>query len=101
MEFVHIGWCKDATHDKVWGILLLESNVDGHNYFNKYASFWGRRGGKLQTKIFESSSWQAREMFDAKLKKGYSSVNKNRLDTVYPEFQRDLERTALWAILKA
>lgn len=100
MEYVHIGWCKEANHDKVWGILLLESDVDSHGV-NKYASFWGRRGGKLQTKIFETFSWHAREMFEAKLKKGYSSVNKNRLDTVYPEFQRDLERTALWAILKA
>jgi len=28
------------------------------------------------------------------------SINKDRLDTVYPEFEADLEKTAMWAMLK-
>jgi hypothetical protein len=39
-------------------------------------------------------------MFRKKLKKGYQQVDKNELDKVYPEFEDDLEKTAVMAILK-
>ena len=49
--------------------------------------------------LFNGSSYDAEKMFDKKLKKGYESVDKRRLDEVYPEFEQDLEKTAIWAML--
>ena len=55
MKFVHIGWCKEGIHDKVWGIILLAEDVQVSPAWpfktNKYVTFWGRRGSKLQTKL--------------------------------------------------
>lgn len=105
MKYVHIGWCHEDNHDKVWGIILIAENVPlsdaWHFPTNKYVTFWGRRGKKLQTKLWNGSSYDSEEMFRKKLKKGYESVKKNRLDEVYPEFEQDLEKTAVWAMLSA
>ena len=103
MQYAHIGWCHEDNHDKVWGIILLAENVPVSDAWpsitNKYVSFWGRRGKKLQTKQFDGSNYDAEKMFDKKLKKGYQAVDKQRLDEVYPEFEQDLEKTAVWAML--
>jgi hypothetical protein len=106
MKYKHIGWCKDekTNTDKVWGIILLAEDVPvstaWHFNTNKYVTFWGRRGAKLQTKLWNGSDWDAREMFMKKQNKGYQSVDKDELDEVYPEFQQDLEKTAFWATFK-
>lgn len=106
MKYEHIGWCKEGVHDKVWGVILLQENVPSDKQFwgwsgiNKYITFWGRRGAKLQTKLVEDSAYSVSEMFRKKLNKGYKEVDKNELDDVYPEFQQDLEKTAIWATLK-
>jgi hypothetical protein len=100
IEYKFIGWCKEGAHDKVWGVILLHEDTRPYHFLNKYLTFWGRRGAKLQTKIVEDSSINIREMFRKKLKKGYQQVDKNELDKVYPEFEDDLEKTAVMAILK-
>lgn len=103
MEFEHIGWMKSGTSDKVWGMIRLRSNIDDWHILiqrHSFVTFWGRRGAKLQTKLVECSEFQAMEMFEKKLHKGYQSVDKNKLDEVYPEFRSDLEKTAIWASLK-
>jgi len=106
MKYEHIGWCKEGSHDKVWGVILLQENVDSEKQFwgwggiNKYVTFWGRRGAKLQTKLVEDSAYKVSEMFRKKLNKGYEEVDKHGLDEVYPEFESDLEKTAIWATLK-
>jgi hypothetical protein len=101
MKFEHIGWCKEGIHDKVWGIILLEEYDTGWPIrSNKYLTFWGRRGAKLQTKLVTCSSYDASEMFNKKIKRGYDRVDKNKLDSVYPDFQSDLEKTAIWETLK-
>jgi predicted DNA-binding WGR domain protein len=41
------------------------------------------------------------KLIDAKRNKGYKEVNKTDLDRVYPEFEQDLEQTAVWAMLSA
>lgn len=64
-------------------------------------TFWGRRGKALQTKIWEGSVWDVDGMKRKKLNKGYQEVDKQRLDEVYPEFEQDLEKTAVWAMLGA
>lgn len=104
MNYVFIGWCKEDNHDKVWGIIQLALDVTGEgggHYWakNRYVSFWGRRGAKLQTKVFECEAYHANTMFKAKEKKGYKSIDRSELDKVYPEFQDDLEKTAVWAML--
>jgi hypothetical protein len=101
MKFEHIGWCKEGIHDKVWGIILLEEyDIGWPIRNNKYLTFWGRRGAKLQTKLVTCSSYDASEMFNKKIKRGYDRVDKNKLDSVYPDFQSDLEKTAIWETLK-
>lgn len=101
MQIVHVGWCRDGVHDKVWGVILLSQQADNSYRYGKYATFWGRRGGKLQTKIFDGWAYGVEEMFDKKLKKGYTKINPKELNRVYPEFREDLEKTAVWAILSS
>lgn len=104
MKYEHIGWCKEDNHDKVWGIILLAENVQHSEAWpfmtNKYVTFWGRRGKKLQTKAWSGSAQNAIKMFLKKQDKGYQSVEIDELHRVYPEFQSDLEKTAVWEILK-
>lgn len=92
MKIEHIGWCQEDKHDKVWGIIRLH-DLD-------CVTFWGRRGAKLQTKIVKVSRWEAEDMFRKKQYKGYNRIEEYELDEVYPEFQKDLEKTAFWATLK-
>ena len=99
MKYEHIGWMQEGKSDKVWGMILLQDSGNW-NSDNKYVSFWGRRGAKLQTKIVECNRYDAITMFQKKRNKGYQEVDKNRLDEVYPEFQSDLEKTAFWAAFK-
>lgn len=106
MKYKHIGWCKDekTNADKVWGVILLAEDVPvsdaWHFKSNKYVTFWGRRGAKLQTKLWSGTDWQADDLFRKKVNKGYEEIEEYQLDEVYPEFQQDLEKTAFWATFK-
>ena len=106
MKYKHIAWCKDekTNSDKVWGVILLAEDVPvsdaWHFNTNKYVTFWGRRGAKLQTKLWNGNDWDAKEMFLKKQNKGYDSIEVDELNEVYPEFQQDLEKTAFWATFK-
>ena len=114
MRYAHIGWCQEGTHDKVWGVICLEEIVyatfdPGYGYINstpgKYLIFWGRRGKKLQTKLAHHNRYWLNDyvenLFSKKLNKGYRKIDKSELDTVYPEFEQDLEKTAIWATLRS
>jgi hypothetical protein len=105
MNYEHILWCHEDSHDKVWGMICIaEVNIvyEGSRVNTyKYVTFWGRRGKKLQTKIADVLFMDAEQQRDRKLKKGYKIVSKLELDKVYPEFQQDLEKTAFWATLRA
>ncbi len=99
IEYKFIGWCKDEKQnkDKIWGVIKLT----GGNWDGDYVSFWGRRGKKLQTKIHKDEvDWQMQRLADKKEESGYKSIDRSQLETVYPEFQVDLEKTAFWALLK-
>jgi predicted DNA-binding WGR domain protein len=99
IEYTFIGWCKDeeTNADKVWGIMKLS----GGRWDGNYVSFWGRRGKKLQTKIHkDQAAWDMERLADKKANKGYTGINRDKLDTVYPEFQADLEKTAFWNMFK-
>ena len=104
INYKFIGWCHEDKHDKVWGVIDLgESEPSDEQGFGgwarKYVTFWGRRGKKLQTKISVEHYNIVENLIDKKRAKGYTRVDRNHLDTVYPEFQDDLEKTAVWALL--
>lgn len=97
MRYKFIGWCREGTSDKVWGVIPLREE----NWQGKYVIFWGRRGKKLQTKILEDSTWGINDKIDSKKERGYVEVDTTRLNELYPEFESDLSKTAMWAMLKA
>jgi predicted DNA-binding WGR domain protein len=105
MKYLHVGWCRTGTHDKVWGVICVAEDVrisDAWPYNgNKYVTFWGRRGTKLQTKMVNGRDWEMDDLFRKKKKNGYREIDPQHLNTVYPEFEQDLEKTAFWAALKA
>lgn len=99
MKYSFIGWCRDeeTNSDKVWGIIKLSGNA----YRGSYVSFWGRRGKKLQTKIHkDQDDWTMFCMAEKKEEKGYQKINEHKLSTVYPDFEKDLQKTAVWSILR-
>lgn len=93
MNFLFIGWKKEGTADKVWGVIKLEDKPYG-----KCVRFWGRRGKKLST-MSDVANWELDDLIQKKWKDGYNKVDKTKLDEVYPEFQADLEKTAFWAAM--
>ena len=102
-KFKFIGWCNENGHDKVWGVILLEapSSVSTWNGStqSKCVTFWGRRGAKLQTKL-RVDDWELYKLIESKKDKGYIDVDETKLNEVYPEFEKDLSKTAFWASFK-
>ena len=105
MNYHWVGHCNDGTSDKIWGMICLNGNDhEAANYPYRgcnYVAFWGRRGKKLQTKIYNNISfYTADKLCDKKQDNGYKTINPTRLGEVYPGFEHDLETTTMWAMLK-
>jgi len=102
MNYEWIGWCKEDNHDKVWGVIILERDINKYVYDpnHQIVTFWGRRGKKLMTKVSTESQRNINKLIDSKSKKGYNSVSLENLNKVYPEFETDLQQTAFWSTLK-
>jgi predicted DNA-binding WGR domain protein len=96
MDYKFIGWNTTDGADKVWGAIYME---DRTNIRPKVLIFWGRRGKKLQTKM-DHEGWDLDKLIREKTQKGYNQIDNRHLKTVYPEFQNDLEKTTMWALLK-
>jgi len=96
MKYKFIGWNNRDGADKVWGVIYIE---DRTRIRPKVLIFWGRRGKKLQTKI-DREGWDLDKLIREKSEKGYKIIGNYELETVYPEFQNDLEKTTMWALLK-
>jgi len=96
MDYKFIGWNNTDGADKVWGAIYME---DRTNFRPKVLIFWGRRGRKLQTKI-DREGWYLDDLIRVKQNKGYKRILDYELKTVYPEFETDLEKTTMWALLK-
>ena len=96
MDYKFIGWNNHDGADKVWGVIYIE---DRTGIRPKVLIFWGRRGKKLQTKI-DREGWDLDKLIREKSEKGYKIIGNYELETVYPEFQNDLEKTTMWALLK-
>ncbi len=100
LNYYWIGHCKEGTSDKVWGMIrLTDHGRYPEDAPQDYVAFWGRRGKKLQTKIHRGI-WisEASKLCDKKIENGYNNVY--NLEDVYPEFEQDLEKTAVWSLLK-
>lgn len=98
MNYRWIGHCYDPqeNHDKVWGAIYLDNPI---TWGCRVLTFWGRRGKKLQTKLANNNR-DLDKLINSKENKGYKGIHKDRLDEVYPEFESDLEKTAMWEMLK-
>jgi hypothetical protein len=103
INYKFIGWCKEDNHDKVWVAIMLSDSPDAKNYSwgrCKWVTSWGRRGKKLQSKIFDGPIGELYKVKVSKIRKGYRDISPESLNHVYPEFQSDLEKTAIWSLLK-
>jgi len=104
MNYHWIGHCREGTSDKVWGMIRLSGEDDDLQFGrrrNNYVAFWGRRGKRLQTKIYEGiDQFEATKLCEKKQYRGYNTINTDHLDQVYPEFENDLQSTTVWALLK-
>lgn len=103
MDYEFIGWCRDEdkNQDKVWIVLDLSAGDVNWSHVRTYATVWGRRGKKLQHKVVHITGYEMDTLIRRKRDKGYNRVIKTDLDRVYPEFEQDLEQTAVWAMLSA
>ena len=99
LEYKFIGWCQTGTSDKVWGVIPLQS--PDPLKIGKYVIFWGRRGKKLQSKIYEDYTWGIVDKIEGKIERGYVKIDTTRLNELYPEFEEDLSKTAMWAMLQS
>lgn len=101
LKFEFIGWCHEDNHDKVWAALLLTPDDRKMHSWDtvKYVTIWGARGKKLQHKVGEGRHHDLTKLVDTKVSKGYERVSRHKLDQVYPEFENDLQSTAVWAML--
>ena len=96
MKYAYIGWCKEGKHDKVYVVIELSD----YNYFGKNGKIlciWGRRGGKLSSKMLTSDKSETEDLINSKKKKGYTTIfSENDLEKIYPEFKSDLEKVYIW-----
>lgn len=105
MHYKWIGWCNEDNHDKVWGVILLKEPLDIRNgnwgwTHERCVIFWGRRGKKLQTQM-SVDDYALYKKIQEKEKRGYVAIQPNKLHMVYPEFESDLEKTTVYAILSS
>lgn len=90
-----VGWVQDEenNHDKVWGIRYLGSSNE--YYRSHFLVFWGRRGKRLQKKVQQFSLHEATSLINKKAKGArnkppYIRIPNDDLNSVYPEFEREL-----------
>jgi hypothetical protein len=101
VKYEFIGWERDEAKniDKVWGVIRIDDATENGWGNGKFVAFWGRRGKKLSTLVHEKTLWDMKKLWEKKHSDGYVKIDESRLATVYPEFQDDLEKTAVWALL--
>ena len=79
VNYIHIGWHHEDNHDKVWGVIKLDSGCHDNWERGDYVTFWGRRGKKLQTKVSTDYEHDVETLVRGKERKGYKSINKDNL----------------------
>lgn len=107
LKYEFIGWYKDGQSDKIWGAieLLKPKSTARVPTYGKYLIFWGRRGTKYQTQILSSLSPELygysviSSKIDEKINKGYQKVDKKKLDSIYPDFEKELSDLTFWTMM--
>lgn len=99
IKYRFIGWCKEGRHDKVWiAMQLSEYDIDKHSN-GKVLTLWGRRGGKLRSKIVEDDQHLYHLIIQKRDRGGYDQISTEHLAKVHPEFKADLEKQFIWSML--
>ena len=88
-EFKYIGWCHESNHDKIWAAV----EIDG-----KYFAVWGRRGKAL---TFKRHSWFSTllKVKLSKSKKGYNEVTTDNIDSIFPDFELEVQKQLMFAMM--
>lgn len=100
LNYLFIGSFVDpkVNSDKLWIVIELMPPSSQNNWVGSYVTAWGRRGSKYQTKVVKSTIG-CRDLINSKIDKGYLKVKRDKLDEIYPNFEKDLETTAFWTVL--
>jgi hypothetical protein len=103
LNFKFIGWNNNHGSDKVWGVIYLEPlptrPVSMSYSYTNVLTFWAGRGHKLQSKIVVDDV-KLSKLITKKINSGYKQVDTNDLNSLYDGFYTDLQKIAIWAILK-
>ena len=87
MDITYLGWCREGTSDKVWGIVKKDEYL--------HVTFWGRRGAKLQKKAIELDSYEAQKLIRSKQKKGYVEIPKEDMEMVHDSLRKHVFKIGL------
>lgn len=91
IDFKFIGWCKEGTHDKVWGFFSIGDNLTVH-------VFWARRGKALQFKK-DYDGAHLYKLKKSKLGKGYQEISIDRFREIWPNLDDELQGQFTFSIL--
>jgi predicted DNA-binding WGR domain protein len=94
MKVLFLGWCKEGSHDKVWGVAL---HSEATRITNNYLFFWGRRGKKLQYKAKEISRYDVSLLIAQKTNKGYREFEPEEAAEIHASLPKDIFKLALRA----
>jgi predicted DNA-binding WGR domain protein len=87
MDIMYLGWCREGTSDKVWGIVKKDEYL--------HLTFWGRRGAKLQKKLSDMDSHEANTLIRSKQKKGYVEIPKDDMEMVHDSLRKHIFKIGL------
>lgn len=99
IKYQFIGWCKEGRHDKVWICMRLSEYGIEKGNFGKSLTLWGRRGGRLRSKIVDDDYNLETLIKKKRNHGGYFAMSEQQLANVYPEFKADLEKQYIWSQL--
>ena len=113
-----VGWKKEGTSDKVWGVFCIYDNSDNNqkNGFGWFAedlikwgdampkrnlivyNFWGRRGKTLQFKKLDKDN---NIVVKKKINKGYRLITNDQFHKIFPDASEQIQSAGLMALLGA
>lgn len=85
LELEWAGWYKSNSSDKLWGVLKAPDGT--------YYNFWCRRGAKMSFKHTTNKKYHHKES------KGYTNIDLDMLEQIYPGFMDEANSTLILKIL--
>lgn len=111
MKIEFAGLKTTGKVDTVWVVIDLGKHRNSM-YYQNYIIAWGRRGGKLQCitrygyrKVTLNGNGYSRfsqvgQLINKKIGHGYERIDEDKLNDVYPEFEKDIKKLSFWETLK-